>query len=278
MPPTIRWSPLARWRSWRRRRFLGRHGIAADQWRAALRAAPVLWPLDAAEGRRLHELASHFLYAKSIGGAQGMDVTDDIRIYIAAQACLPILNLDMDYFSGWYEVIVYPGSFIVERPVLDAAGVIHGTHSTLGGEAWGRGPVVLSWDDIRPGARAHGPGSNVILHEFAHKLDMLNGAANGLPPLHAAMSRPAWTAAFTAAYDDHRRLVHHHHPTAIDPYGAESPAEFFAVTTEVFFQEPQRLAQAYPPVYTQLAQFYRQDPLRRGPPAPPVSAMRDGRD
>ncbi|MEJ2554168.1 MAG: zinc-dependent peptidase, partial [Gammaproteobacteria bacterium] len=143
------------------------------------------------------------------------------------------------------------------------SGVVHRTRRALGGESWGQGPVILSWRDAQPDAHPHGHGSNVILHEFAHKLDMLNGAANGMPPLHGDMSRSAWTAALSSAYDDlYHQLLRYHH-TAIDPYAAESPAEFFAVLTETFFELPQRLQETYPAVYEVFRQFYRQDPLLR---------------
>lgn len=248
---------------WRQQRFLRKHRIPLHLWESALSRSPVLSALDGEQRLRLRELASRFLCDKSIGGAQDLFVTDEMRVLIAAQACLLILDLDLDYFDGWHEIIVYPDSFVVDHQEHDEAGVVHETRHALGGEAWGRGPVILSWQDIRPGARPHGPGSNVILHEFAHKLDMLNGAANGMPPLHADMSRPAWTEALSAAYDDLCHRLQHHHHTAIDPYAAENPAEFFAVSTETFFELPQLLYETYPRVYEAFKQFYRQDPISR---------------
>ena len=184
-------------------------------------------------------------------------VTQEMQVLIAAQACLLILNLDLDYFSGWREIIVYPDSFIVDHNIHDENGIVHEIRRVEGGEAWEQGPVILSWADVQ----AHGHGHNVILHEFAHKLDMLNGAANGMPPLHPDMSRITWTETLTTAYDDLYLQLEHHHRSAIDPYAVESPAEFFAVLSEAFFEQPQRLQQAYSAVYTQLRQFYRQDPL-----------------
>ena len=188
-------------------------------------------------------------------------MTDKMRVTIAAQACLLILNLGLDYFEGWHEIIVYPDTFVVAREERDDAGVIHRNRDALGGEAWGRGPIILSWRDAQPGAHPHGHGSNVILHEFAHKLDMLNGAANGMPPLHADMSRPAWTEALSSAYANLYHKLQRHHKTAIDPYAIETPAEFFAVLTETFFEQPQYLFQEYPKVYEMFTQFYLQDPL-----------------
>ncbi len=254
---------MNRLQRWWQQRFLHKHRIPLHLWESALSRSAVLAPLDSEERHRLRELTSRFLRDKSIGGAQGLFVTDEMRVLIASQACLLILNLDLDYFAGWHEVIVYPDSFMATHQEYDEAGVVHETRHALGGEAWGRGPVILSWQDARPGAYPHGPGSNVILHEFAHKVDMRNGAANGMPPLHADMSRPAWTQALTSAYDDLYQQLQRRNHTAIDPYAAESPAEFFAVLTETFFELPRRLYETYPKVYEVFKQFYRQDPLIR---------------
>ena len=254
---------MNRLQRWWQQRFLRKHRIPLPLWYAALSQAPVLTQLNATERHRLRELASRFLHAKGIVGVQGQVVTDEMRVLIAAQACLLILNLDLDYFDGWHEIIVYPDSFIIAHEQRDEAGVVHRTHRALGGEAWGQGPVILSWRDAQSDAQFYDHGANVIIHEFAHKLDMLNGAANGMPPLHADMSRPAWTEALSTAYDELRRQLQHHQPTAINPYGAENPAEFFAVLTETFFAAPTRLRENFPKVYDMLKQFYRQDPLSR---------------
>jgi Mlc titration factor MtfA (ptsG expression regulator) len=218
--------------------------------------------LDHQERRKLRELTSLFLHEKVINGAGGLVVDLPMRIYVAAQACLLILNLDLDYFRGWTEVIVYPQSFVVNREERDTAGVVHITRRILGGEAWLRGPVILSWADAGPGANRHGRASNVILHEFAHKLDMLTGSANGMPPLHPNMIRSKWAAAFTRAYSDFCNQVQHHQ-TLIDPYAATSAAEFFAVLTGVFFEQPSLLKNVYPDVFHQMRLFYQQDPLQR---------------
>ena len=250
------------YRAWRRHVLL-RSRIPYPIWHDCIASAPVLSPLDPQEQHRLRRLASLFLHEKTITGAGGLGVDSSMRVYIAAQACLLILNLDLDYFRGWSEVIVYPDTFVVSRGEYDSYGVIHETRRALAGEAWRRGPVILSWSDARAGASPHGPASNVILHEFAHKLDMLNGAANGMPPLHYGMVREEWTAALSQAYESLYHQVELHHHTAIDPYAAESPAEFFAVLTEVFFRQPERLNHLYPDAYRQLRLYYRQDPLAR---------------
>ncbi len=250
-----------------RRAWLGhilfRWRIPYSLWHQSIVSAPTLACLDRREQHRLRKLASRFLHEKTITGAGGLTVDLPMRVYIAAQACLLILNLDLDYFEGWREIIVYPGTFIVTHEEQDSAGITHHTRRTLGGEAWSHGPVVLSWAEVQPQAQPQDSDANVILHEFAHKLDMLNGAANGMPPLHAGMVRGHWTAALSQAYEDLSQQVEHSHPTAIDPYAAENPAEFFAVVTEVFFTQPARLQHFYPEVYEQLSIFYRQDPQSR---------------
>jgi len=254
---------MNRLQRWSQQRFLRKHRIPLRIWETALAQAPVLRQLAAGERLRLRVLSSRFLHDKSIVGARGLAVTEEMRVAIAAQACLLILNLDLDYFDGWHEVIVYPDTFVADHEEHDDAGVVHKTRRALDGEAWERGPVILSWEDAQPGAQPHGPGSNVILHELAHKLDLLNGSANGMPPLHAGMSQPAWTEALASAYDDLNLQLDRDHHTAIDPYAAENPAEFFAVLTENFFELPEHVYATYPKVYEAFKQFYRQDPLLR---------------
>lgn len=246
----------------REARLLRKQRIPELRWRDTIAQLPMLQQLSSAERHRLRELASEFLCAKVCGGEGGLSVTDEMRTLIAAQACLLVLELDLSYFDGWYEIIVYPDSFVVRHEEVDTNGLVHESQRILGGESWSAGPVILSWADAYP-QRATG---NVILHEFAHKLDMLNGAANGMPPLHKNMHQETWTKVFQHAYDNIGfRWVHHHH-SCIDSYALENPAEFFAVVSETFFMDPHCLHQTYPSLYDQLRQFYRQDPLQRQPP------------
>ena len=219
--------------------------------------------LSDAERNRLREWVILFLHEKSITGAGGLAVRDEMRISIAAQACMLILNLDLDFYRGWVEVIVYPGEFVAEYDYLDEAGVAHHVEEPMTGESWLEGPVILSWEDA--GSSGDGSGYNVVIHEFAHKLDMLNGDANGYPPLHPGMDRARWVQAFGAAYEDFRGRVERREPSAIDPYAAEDPAEFFAVLSEAFFETPRAVLGEYGEVYRQLAAFYRQDPAARLP-------------
>jgi MtfA peptidase len=243
---------------WRRRRVLARHRIDDAVWRDATRALKFIHSLSRAELERLRQLALLFLAEKQFAGAHGIEVSDVMRVSIAVQACLPILELGMDWYSGWSGVVVYPGDFRVQRTQVDEDGVVHEWDDDLAGEAMPGGPVVLSWD-----AAAHDPAINVVIHEFAHKLDMLNGAPNGQPPLHPGMDRRAWAAAFTAAYEGFCDALERGRDTWLDPYAAEHPSEFFAVVSEAFFQEPRETRRRYPEVYDQLKLFYRQDPASR---------------
>ena len=191
--------------------------------------------------------------------AQGFAITDAMRTRIALLACLPILNLDFDCYDTFISVVVYPDEFLVrDREVVDEDGVVHTGDDVLSGESWEQGPVLLAWSEVEQSGR--GEGYNVVAHELAHKIDMLNGEVDGVPPLHAGMRLPEWTAAFDEAYEDLLDRLDRDEEPWLDPYAAEDPAEFFAVCTEMFFDVPKRFAEEYPAVYAQLAAFYKQDP------------------
>ncbi len=243
-------------KDWRRRRVLARTPLSDRLWQRAIARSRLLARLSAEDLRRLRDLVTLFLHDKQIHATGDLELDDDMRVSIAVQACILILNLGLDYYRGWVEIIVYPDEFIPEREVVDEAGVVHIAREPLSGEAWLQGPIILSWADVADAVE----GSNVVIHEFAHKIDMLNGDANGFPPLHSDMSRVTWAHAFTAAYDDFCHRADAGEDTAIDPYAAENPGEFFAVLSEAFFEIPQTVRAEYPQVYDQLAQFYRQHP------------------
>ena len=245
---------------WRRERILKRSALEETLWRAVLDRYPFTRVLSGAECSRLRDWVILFLHEKSIAGAGGLAIRDEMRMGIAVQACMLILNLDLDCYRGWVEVIVYPDEFVAEYEYMDEDGVVHRVEEPMSGESWLAGPVILSWAD----AELRGESSyNVVIHEFAHKLDMLNGDANGFPPLHAGMDRGEWSRVFGAAYEDFRGRVERREATGIDPYAAESPAEFFAVLSEAFFETPGAVRAEYREVYRQLAAFYKQDPAAR---------------
>jgi Mlc titration factor MtfA (ptsG expression regulator) len=248
---------------WREGRILRQATLDPALWRSTVERYACTRALAEDERGRLKDIVVLFLHHKRIHGAGGMAVRDEVRIAIAAQACILVLNLGVEYFGDWVEIIVYPDEFVAQYEYVDAAGVAHQVEEPMTGESWERGPVILSWADAEEGGARGAPAYNVVIHEFAHKLDMRNGEANGFPPLHANMSRTRWSDAFTFAYRDFCDRLDSGLDVAIDAYGAESPAEFFAVVSETFFESPVELLDAYPAVYEQLAQFYRQDPAAR---------------
>ena len=251
-----------RWfREWRRARILQRSRLDDALWRSVLERYPFTRALGSGERAALREQVVLFLHEKSIVGAGGLELRDEMRMCIAAQACMLILNLGLDYYRGWVEVIVYPDEFVAEYEYVDEHGIAHRVEEPMTGESWLEGPVILSWADAE--LRGGETGYNVVIHEFAHKLDMLNGEANGFPPLHSGMDRAAWSRIFSAAYEHFKARVERREASAIDAYAAEHPAEFFAVLSEAFFETPRAVLGEYADVYAQLAAFYRQDPAAR---------------
>jgi Mlc titration factor MtfA (ptsG expression regulator) len=250
-------------RNWRRRRTLATAAIPEALWRQALDALPFLAIYTEDEIKRLREHVVVFLSEKSIVGAAGFSVTPLMRVLIALQACAPALWLDADCYDGWENVIVYPDEFIIAREFEDEVGVVHRHREQLAGESMPGGPVVLSWSDVEAGADWDSAGMNLVIHEFAHKLDMRNGEANGCPPLPADMRPSDWQRTMNVAYEHFRARVESDEDTSIDPYAAESPAEFFAVLSEVFFAEPALLLHEYADVYELLRRYYGLDPARR---------------
>ncbi len=229
-------------------------------WRKA-ETLPLFYGLDAAERTALHALAMQLLADKTLTPVAGARLDGMACAAIALQAALPILRLGYSAYQGWREIVLYPGEFVPDREVIDDFGIVHRVRQPLSGEAWEGGPVVLSLEDVA--ASGHCEGYNVVIHEFAHKLDMRNGAVDGLPVLHSGMSVETWAGEFSAAYADFCRRVDAEENTSIDPYASESPAEFFAVLSEYFFEAPDILIESYPSIYDQMRQYYRQDPLSR---------------
>jgi len=247
-----------KFREWRRQRAASKIDISDAQWQATEYTLPFMDRLNDDERLRLRQLARQFIAEKEWSGARGLELNADQQLSVALQACLPVLNLGLDWYDGWVGVVLYPGDFIIPRKLMDEDGVVHEFDDGVLGEAWEGGPVLISWFD-NP---AEAGDVNIVIHEFAHKLDMGNGAVDGIPALHENMTRRAWIAAFEPAFLDFRRRIDAGENTAIDPYAAESPAEFFAVVSEVFFEIPDLLLGEYPAVFEQLCNFYRQYPLK----------------
>lgn len=245
------------------RYILHRHAIAHSLWAEVTAKLAILQGLTSMEKAQLRELTTQFLYEKQFFGARELRLDDTMHLIVAVQACLPVLGLGIDCLSGWTEIIVYPEAFRISRDQRDTIGVVHHQEQELIGESWSRGPLILSWDSIEHEMHGKPSGRNVVIHEIAHKLDMLNGPADGFPPLHRDMIITEWSTALSAAYENLVRQVEHHHDMGINPYGATSPAEFFAVISEYFFRSPEALHENFPEVYRQLQHYYRQNPLLR---------------
>ena len=269
-------SKLTRWLASRRRtRALNAYAIDDALWQKTLEGLPFLGYLGEADLARLREMTSLFIAKKEFSTAHDLALTDEIVVGIAVQACLPVLNLSLDLYRGWVGVIVYPGEFVIRKTVEDEDGVVHEVEHDASGEAWEGGPVILSWEDaqLTDGRDAY----NVVIHEFAHKIDMLTGETDGHPPLfrrwHAPLDAQAWADVFDHAYDrfcarvdavPRRQWARFERESLIDPYAADHPSEFFAVCSEALFVQPQAFEAEYPELYRLLARYYRQDPARTG--------------
>jgi Mlc titration factor MtfA (ptsG expression regulator) len=245
---------------WRYSHLLRSERIPNSIWAELIASVPLLARYGRADEIKLRDLAWRFLLRKDMQGVSGLEMTDPMRLLIAALFCVPILHLDLDWYAGWISILVYPAGFLARHEFMDEAGVMHDLGQPLSGESWLRGPVILSWENVANEA-VGASVRNVVIHEAAHKLDGLNGVVNGMPPLHRGMDWAAWTAVFAHAFADLQGRLAAGRSLPIDGYGAQAPGEFFAVASETFFVKPAVLYDAYPEVYWQLCRFYRQDPV-----------------
>ncbi len=210
-----------------------------------------------------HELRQHvqvFLGEKHFEGCRGVEITDEIRVTVAGQACILLLHRDTDYFPSLVTILVYPGAFVVKTEIQNHEMVVVYGEEEREGEAWQRGVIVLAWDSVHEGFCHPHDGDNVILHEFAHQLDLQDGDADGLPSDLPGALRPRWGQVLHAAYAALCQDVERGRFNVLDPYAATNPAEFFAVVTECFFECPRDLKQAHPDLYEVFRAYYRQDP------------------
>lgn len=242
-----------------------RSALRAEPFPAAWRAivderlgcAPLLSTADRAE---LEGHLQVFLAEKSFEGCGGLELTDEIRVTIAAHACLLLLHREEPgYYPELESILVYPGAYLAKSVRQEGSVVIESDDARLG-ESWHRGTVVLAWDHVLHDALAVHDGHNVALHEFAHQLDAEDGDMDGAPALPARARYAAWARVLGAEYADLTARVHDDRPSDLDAYGATNPAEFFAVATETFFEKPRALKSRHPALYAQLAAFYQQDP------------------
>ncbi len=246
------------WQARRRARIAALPFPAA--WRRILRRRlPLFARLPADQQLRLKGLIQVFLAEKPIIGCAGLVPTDEMRVLVAAQACLPLLGARRGLYPRLSQVLLYPGAFFVDRVSQGVAGVQQDERRLLAGESWSQGQVLLSWQDVLEGAAQADDGRNVVIHEFAHQLDQVKGFANGAPLLGSRAAYAQWSALMQQEFDALRQRIARGEPSLMSDYGATDPAEFFAVVSEVFFEQGPQLAEQHPALYRALARYYRLD-------------------
>lgn len=254
--------PFTLLRNWKRKRL--RKKPFPPTWEPHLQGLPFFQSLNGEEQDKLRGMVQFFVAEKHFEGCGGQNIDNAIRVSIAAQACLLILHLDHDWYHRVRTILVYPSSFRSSFAETGPGGVVGPpTESPHAGEAWLGGEVIFAWDSAFAGGRDGTDGRNPVFHEFAHKLDMLDGYADGTPPLSSREQAEAWRVIATQALQELRDESEARRRTLLDPYGATSPAEFFAVATECFFEQAVQMRELHPGLYEQLRRFYRQDPALR---------------
>lgn len=244
---------------WRLRRALARP--FPDEWERILeRNMEVFRKLPPPLRARLRDLIRQFLHQKHFSGAGGLEITDEIRVTIAAEACLLILGRPGGVYPGLRYIIVYPGAFLVEHEEPDELGIVDTSPQDMLGESWHNGKVILAWDSVLRGSRNFIDGQNVVLHEFAHQLDSEDGAVDGTPLLGGEHSYRSWAGVLSAEFAELQEASYHGRESLLDHYGASNPAEFFAVATEAFFDNPWRMARHHAELFELLHSYYHVDP------------------
>ncbi len=250
-------NPIARWRRWREQRQIARHAIPDALWAQTLAEHPFL-----PDSPRLRAMSSLFLARKQFHAAGGLQLSDAMAVAVAAQACLPVLELGLGLYERTRTIVMHPAEVEAPRRDHEEGGLVHEWTEELAGEAMEGGPLMLAWSAIEAGREqpADAPVFNVVIHEFVHLIDMANGEADGLPPLASASDSRRWLEELTLAWDRFADRVAHREASCIDPYGTAELDEFFAVASEAFFVQPQRLKKEDPLLFAQLAGFFRQEP------------------
>lgn len=260
--------PARWWQLWRQRRESAaarRRAIPEDLWKRTLVRYPFLQRRDPATAAELRRLTSLFLDAKEFSTVGALRLTDAMAMAIAAQACLPVLRLGLARYDGFVGIVVHADQVRARREVADDDGVVHAYDEILSGEAMHGGPVMLSWQDVRAAGRAAAQAYNVVIHEFAHVLDLADGVSDGMPLLPPELPAMQWRATLDDEFHRFAARVQAGQETTLDPYGAESQDEFFAVASEAFFVSPLGMQGEHPALYAMLARFYRQDPAAEQP-------------
>jgi MtfA peptidase len=245
-----------------RRRKKVRSRPFPEAWREILeRRVPYVRRLPRDLRRQLEQHVQVFIAEKSFVGCDGLEISDEVRVTIAAQACLLILNRRTDYYASLTQILVYPGAFIIERLRSEPSGVLQEQRQALSGESWTHGQVVISWEDALEGAAIVDDGRNVVIHEFAHQLDQQKGYANGAPWLGRRDRYARWSRVMMEEFVRLQQQAATQQPSLISYYGASNPAEFFAVVSEVFFEQPREMAAMHPALYDELRNLYQVDPV-----------------
>lgn len=253
----------SRWRGTREERALQRRAIPDRLWRLTISRYPFLARLGDADRTELRRLSALFLDRKEFAGAQGFVVTDEVAVAVAAQACLPVLRLGLELYDSFVGIVIHPDEVVARREVMDADGVVHAYDEHLTGEAMDGGPMMLSWRHVAASGKTAEEGYNVVIHEFVHVIDMLDGAANGIPPIDERGARERWASLIATEYDAFCRRIDSDDATLLDPYGAEAVEEFFAVAAEAFFVVPVAMRAEHPALYAAFAGWFCQDPAAR---------------
>ena len=246
---------------------LARRPIPEDLWKRTLVRYPFLRRRDPDAAAELRRLTSLFLDRKEFSAQPGVRLTDAVAVAVAAQACLPVLRLGLGAYDGFVGIVLHPDHVVARRTTTDDDGIVHEYDEVLAGEAMQGGPVMLSWHDVRAAGRSAADAYNVVIHEFAHVLDMVDGVADGVPPLPPGLPAAEWLRVLEAEHEAFCERVDAGEDTALDPYGAEAPDEFFAVASEAFFVAPDAMRAEHPALYALFVRFYRQDPAGETPPA-----------
>jgi Mlc titration factor MtfA (ptsG expression regulator) len=238
---------------------------------------PVYRNMPADLQQQLRKLVVQFLHQKKFVGCAGLEVTDEMAVTIAGQACLLLLNRPSKVYPALHTILVYPSEFVAQRAEVGPGGVITPGRQSMLGESWDDGRVVLSWDDVQRGAGDWTDGHNVVLHEFAHQLDSESGRANGAPYLGNPATYREWSEVLSRNFQNLRMHAMHRMETVMDPYGATNPAEFFAVATETFFEKPYQMAAHHAELFAEFKKYYRVDPRdwMEAPPPEPLPAAVD---
>ena len=243
---------IGSWLGWLKPRV---RTLDTEIWAETCRSVPLLHGLNATQDAALQSLVARFLHEKTITPLADLTLDAAARLQLAALCCLPLIGFGEEGLRGWSQLLVYPDAFRVQRSHLDAAGVLHEFEDDLSGESWEAGPLVLSWADVQADLADPFDGYCVAIHEMAHKLDALDGAMDGTPPLPRQWQRE-WAADFQRDYDAFCKDVDHGRDTVIDAYASESPEEFFAVTSEYHFSAPALLQAEMPKIAAHLQRFY----------------------